>query len=143
MRKERFFLETNKNCFFKYFRKKEQFFFEKKKLALMALTAFAETETKVIKTLLPLVHSRHVKRFPGREKTRCSNNIDATTLESFQMPTNTLELKTAGENAETVRFHVVKGATSECMTALDMSSLHSSACESTTMAVTFCASVPK
>ena len=27
----------------------------------MALMAFAETETKVIKTLLPLVHSRHVQ----------------------------------------------------------------------------------
>ena len=52
-------------------------------------------------------------RFPGREETRCSNNIDAITLESFQMPTPTLELSTARKN-------VVKSATAECTTALDM-----------------------
>ena len=126
-------------CFSNSFSKKRTIL-KKKKTALMA---FAETETKVIKILLPLVHTRHVKRFPGREVTRCSNNIDATTLESSQMPTHTLELSTARENAKTVRLHVVKGATSECMTALDMPSLHNLAWESTTMAVTFCASVAK
>ena len=108
--------------------------------SLMALMAFAETETKVVKTLLPLVHSRHVKVSWRRGDTLLQQHRRHT-LGSFQMPTHTLELSTVKENAKTVRSYVVKGATSD-MTALDMPSLHSSACESTTMAVTFCASVP-
>ena len=76
----------------------------------MASMAFAETETKVTNTLLLFVHPRHVE---VSWQTRCSNNIDAITLESFQMPTPTLELSPARKN-------VVKSATAECTTALDM-----------------------
>ena len=97
----------------------------------MASMAFAETETKVTKTLLPFVHHNVKVSWQRRD---ASNNIDAMTLESFQMPTPTLELSTA-------RGNVVKSATAECMTALDMPSLHSSVLQSTTTAVT--ASVPK
>ena len=76
-------------------------------------------ETKVTHTPCCSSFTPGAGRFPGREETRCSNNIDAKTLESFQMPTPTPELSTARRN-------VVRSATAECMTALDMPSLHSS-----------------
>ena len=59
--KRQVFLGNNKKiCFSNSFRIKNNSF-SKKKRALMALMAFAETETKVIKILLPLVHSTHVQ----------------------------------------------------------------------------------
>ena len=73
-----FFLETKKDLFFKYFRP-----------VIDGVDGVRRDRDEGDKTLLPLVHSRHVK-VSWRRGTRCSNNIDATTLESFQMPTHTL-----------------------------------------------------
>ena len=63
--------------------RKNEYFSKKKKPALMASMAFAETETKVTKTLLPFVH-HNVKVSWQRRDT--SNNIDAITLESSKCP---------------------------------------------------------
>ena len=122
-------LGNKKGDLFSKFQKEK--LFVKKKKNLPALMAFAETETKVTKTLLPFVDHNVKVSWQRRD---ASNNIDAVTLESFQMPTPTLELSTARKN-------VVKSATAECMTALDMPSLHSSVWEPTTTA--FTARVPK
>ena len=101
----------------------------------------AETETKVTKTLLLFVHPKHVKVSWQRGDTLPPTTSTPQYWRSFHIPAPTLESSTARRNAKMVRSPVVKGATSECMTALDMPSLDSSVWESTTTAVT--ASVPK
>ena len=74
--------------FFQILFEKKDDSFSKNLLALMALMAFPETERKVTKNPVARRSPRLV-RFLGREVTRCSNNIDATKLESSQMPTPT------------------------------------------------------
>ena len=105
-------------CFSKNFLEEEQFFFTKSS-GIDGVRRNRDEGDK--KPFCPSLTTPW--KFPGRE-TRCSNNIDATTRESFEMPT-TVEWSTVGRHARTMGSHVVKGATAECMTALDMPSLHS------------------
>ena len=119
MWKKWFSWETTKGDLFSKFQKEQLFVKKKNPPALRR-----RSHTHIVALRSPQAREGFLA-----QKRHVSNNIDAITLESFQMPTPTLELSTAKGN-------VVKSATAECTTALDMPSLHSSVLESTTTAVT-------